>query len=104
MVAGSHGFDWNVEPASLGQERLVGRNARVVAHPERPGTKIFQHGRHATHVIAVRVGERDGIEPADIARPQHRGDDVFADFKVGIRSLGAPDGTPGIDEQGFPLG
>ncbi len=103
-VAGSHGFDRYVEPVSLGQERLVGGNTRVVAHPKRPRTKVLQDGGHATHVIAVRVGERDGIEPPDIAGPQDRGDDVFPDFKVGVRGLGAPNGPPGIDEQGFPLG
>src|SRR5271156_6501021 len=103
VVAGSHGFDWDVKSASLGQERLIGRNARVAAYPKLPWTKVLQNGGHSAHVIAVRVGEGDGIEPADIAGPQDRRHDVFADFKVGVRSLSAPDGTAGIDEKGFPL-
>ncbi len=69
-----------------------------------PGTKIAQDRKHSTHVIAVRVGQGDGIETADIARPQYGRDHVFADFKVSAGGLGAPDGTAGVDEQGFSLG
>ena len=89
----------------LGQESLVGRDVRIGAHPQHPGTKIAQDGRHSAHVIAVRVGESDGVETADIARPQYRRDHVFADFKVGVRRPGRPPmGPPGVDEQGFSLG
>jgi hypothetical protein len=70
-VAGGHRFNRNLEPVSLGQERLVGGNSRVVAYPKRPRTKVLQDRGHTTHMIAVSVGERDRIEPPDVPGPQH---------------------------------
>ncbi len=104
-AARGHRFDRDVEPPGFGEESLIGWDLRIGAHPQHAGTKITQDGKHSSHVIAVRVGESDGIETADIARPKHRGNHVFADFKVGVGGLGRPSGgATGVDEQGFSLG
>ena len=73
VVPCGHGFDGNAEAVGLVQKSLIGRDARVAAYPQHPGTKITQDRKHSPHVIAVRVGQGDGIETADIAATIIRG-------------------------------
>ncbi len=101
---GGHGFDGNVELRGFGQESLVGRDLRIGAHPQHPGTKVTQEGRHPAHVIAVCVTESDSVEAANVKRPQHRRDHIFPDFKVAAGRLrAAASRAARVDQQCFPF-
>ncbi len=75
-----------------GTKSLVRRNRNPFPHVG--GPEFSQDRVRATDVIDIAVRERDRIEPADAAVPEHGRDDSIADIERGGAGQAA-----GIDEQ-----
>jgi len=111
-VSGAEVADADVEAGGEFEEGGVRRGDGVDADPELGGVEVAQDGGHAAHVIAVSVGEGDGVEMADVAGPEVGGDDLFADVEAGGRGGGAgrgagedaADWASGVDEEGAAFG
>ena len=93
-----------MEIGGLVEQRVVGPEAGIVAHPELGGMEVAQNGGQAAHVVGVGVGEGDRVEVANAARPQNLGDDLLADVEVLRGLVRAAAKAAAIDQQGFAVG
>ena len=84
------------------KEVLDDGDVGVWTKPELAGAEVGEDGGHASNMVFVRVGESDGIEAANAARPEDRRDDVFANVEVGVRRR--EDEPAGVDEESFAGG
>ena len=66
--------------------------------------EVAQNGGQAAHVVGVGVGEGDGVEVADAARPERFRDDFLADVEILRGLVRAAAKAAAIDEQGFAVG
>ena len=100
----SHGFDGNSQVPGLVQKSLIGRDAGLLPTHKHSGTKVAQDGKHSPHVIAVRVGEGDGIESAE-DRGTITGDTTSSPIsKLALEAWAPPMGPPASMSRVFPWG
>jgi hypothetical protein len=104
--AGVEVADEDVLGVGLGEEGAEERRvAGVDADPELAGVEVTEDGGHASHVVGVSVGEENDVEAADVARPEVRGNDFFADIPRADGSVGTTaGGASGVDEDGLADG
>ena len=95
-VKAAHG---NAKRPRLGEQIAHRRSiARLDADPKLARPQIAQNRRHTAHMIAVRMREHHGIEPANVTRPQVRCDDLFTDIPTRVGGSW-PDWATRVDEQ-----
>src|SRR5580698_9211635 len=92
--------DFDSQRVGFGDQVLQGSTWRKQAYPQLFGAEVSQHGGHATNVIGMAMGNRNGIEARDAARPQVGCDYIFTEVEL---RASAPDGPAGVDEQGAAL-
>ena len=66
--------------------------------------KILNHCRHAAHMVAMGMRQRNGIQTTNVPPPEILRDDVLADIEMRIAGSGATDGAARIYQQRVAIG
>ncbi len=94
----------------LRENAVVGDRARIDANPQLPRAEVRNDGWNASNVIGVCMGDGDGIEAANAAKPENRRDYILTNIEIPsvsiwIACVRAPrtDDTACVDEEGLAM-